>query len=527
MPRSDRAPTPEAGLVRPQVTTFAGWLHHLAERYGDAEALVDPGGEVVSFAALEARVARVAGGLQALGLGRGDRVAVLLPTGILPVELFLAAAQLGAITVGINTRYRTEDLGHLLSRARPRLLISAVSFLGIDFPAVVAAALEGRPQPPQVVWVDEARALRDYAGGVTEDRARPSDLAIAFTTSGTTGRPRLAAHDHTTTLRHLEAAARSMQVDPEATGLVVLPFCGTFGFVSVFMLLAGGGRAVVADHFDPARAAELIEEYGVTHFNGSDDMLLAVLDCARPGGLRSWGHGLAAEFTGRALEAVSRAEGVGAALTGGYGSSETFAILARQSTSAPVAMRARNGGMPVDPATEVRAVDIVTGTVAAPGEDGELHIRGPSVLAGYLDGDRATPASITDDGWLATGDLGRVEPDGGFVYLGRLGDALRLSGFLTDPAEIEQHLMRHPGVRGAQVVGASPPGAGEVAVAFVVVGDDVDEATLVGHCRSGLANYKVPRRVVILDAFPVVDGANGVKIKKAELRERAVHLMAP
>jgi fatty-acyl-CoA synthase len=207
-----------------------------------------------------------------------------------------------------------------------------------------------------------------------------------------------------------------------------------------------------------------------------------------------------------------------------YGSSETFAHLSRWPIDAPVEQRVRNGGVLVDEAMEVRAADPVTGAVVAAGAQGELQFRGPSVLREHLGNPEATRAAFTPDGWLHSGDVGRCEPGGrSFVYLARLGDALRLAGFLTDPVEIERRLLSHPGVDAAQVVGVAGPGGGDVAVAFVVPGDGrtPTEDELIGHCAAGLANYKVPRRVVLVDSFPTVDGANGVKIRKSELRDMA------
>jgi fatty-acyl-CoA synthase len=195
-----------------------------------------------------------------------------------------------------------------------------------------------------------------------------------------------------------------------------------------------------------------------------------------------------------------------------FGSSETFAVLARWPEDDPAETRGRNGGIPVDPPVEARVVD------------GELQLRGPSVLSAYLAEDGTVAPDLREGGWFATGDLGEVEPGGGFRYLARMGDALRLAGFLTDPAEVEQCLLGHPAVTGAQVVGAPSEGRGEVAVAFVTLSGGVSEATLVEHCRARLANYKVPARVVVVESFPTVDGANGVKIRKTELRQRAEQL---
>jgi fatty-acyl-CoA synthase len=197
-----------------------------------------------------------------------------------------------------------------------------------------------------------------------------------------------------------------------------------------------------------------------------------------------------------------------------YGSSETFALLARWDPSDPVETRARNGGVLVDPANECRVVD------------GELQLRGPSVLRAFLVEDGTVPPPLVEGGWLPTGDLAVADPSGGFVYLARMGDALRLRGFLTDPSEIEQYLLTHPDVDGAQVVGCPGADGGDVAVAFVTTSAPVAEADLLAWCRAGLANYKVPVRVVAVGAFPTVDGPNGVKIRKGDLRREAAALLS-
>jgi fatty-acyl-CoA synthase len=505
------------------VRTLTTWWQGLVDEYGAAEALVEPEGHGISFAGLEGRVADLAGLLRAEGLGRGDRLASMVPNGILSFELALAAARLGAITIGVNTRYRAADLRHVLERGRPRLLVSTTDFLGLDFPATVADALVGLPHPPRVQWTTDIAARRSGAPPVLDDGAQPADLLVAFTTSGTTGLPKLAAHDHATTVRHLQAAARSLEVGPGATGLLVLPFCGTFGFVTSLSLLAGGARVVVPDRFDASAAAELVDRFGVTHLNGSDDMLLAVMGQGRP--LSTWRHGVQAEFTGQGAAVTTRAQAGGARITGVYGSSETFALLARWSPDQPVAQRCRIGGVPADAATEVRAVDTTTGAVLTAGQVGELQFRGPSVLSGYLEDARTRPPDLLPGGWLRTGDLGFVDPDGGFVHLARMNDALRLAGFLVDPSEIEQHLLAHAGVTGAQVVGTVTTGGRQVAVAFVTADGEVGEPDLIAHCRAGLANYKVPVRIIALDAFPTVDGANGVKVRKEVLRQRAAELL--
>ncbi|MEN8198346.1 MAG: acyl-CoA synthetase, partial [Pseudomonadota bacterium] len=184
--------------------------------------------------------------------------------------------------------------------------------------------------------------------------------------------------------------------------------------------------------------------------------------------------------------------------------------------------RVQPGGVPVSDDVQVRARDPESGKILPHGEDGELEFRGPSQMAEYFGDPAATRKAMTSDGFLRSGDLGHTTPDGGFIFIARMGDVLRLGGFLVSPPEIESHLVRHPAVSGAQVVGAQIDGRPR-AVAFVtvVLGAGFDEAALRGHCRDGLAGFKVPYRIFELDAFPTTKSANGTKIQRAKLREMA------
>ena len=204
---------------------------------------------------------------------------------------------------------------------------------------------------------------------------------------------------------------------------------------------------------------------------------------------------------------------------------------------ASVEQRAKAGGIPVDPAIKVRFCDPESGCLLADGEVGEIQIHGPNVLAAYLNNPEATAKAMTADGWFRSGDLGFREAES-FVYLARMGDSLRLRGYLVNPVEIENCLMQHPGIGGAQVVGVTRPGVGDIAVAYVIAAssggalpapaasgdapdDTLDEAALLAHCRERMAAYKVPKRVLLIDAFPTINGPNGNKIQKRTLREWA------
>src|SRR5262249_40255843 len=277
---------------------------------------------------------------------------------------------------------------------------------------------------------------------------------------------------------------------------------------------------LLAVTFDADEAARRLADQQVTHFYGPDGMLRAVIDSpafdARA--VRAWHWGGFANFTeGRPAELIRLAEArAGVRLAGLYGSSECFALMSSWRQDDEIETRAQAGGFPVSPEIEVRAGDPDSGAPLPPGERGELQVRGYNVLHEYLGNPEATRAAFTGDGWFRSGDLGHVNPDGSFVFLTRLTDSLRVRGYLLDPAEVEEYLLRHPSVAQAQVVGIRSPMKGDVPVAFVqlAVGATAAEEDLLAYCRQGIADYKVPRRICLLGEFPVVVGPNGVKIQR-------------
>ncbi|MDQ3470126.1 MAG: AMP-binding protein [Actinomycetota bacterium] len=520
---------------------LAAWA---AEAPGDVIAVEHQGRRrSLTIGTLYGRAGPLAVGLVALGASPDRPVVAWLPNGLEWLEVVAAAARGGFPVVGLNTRYRSDELRHVVERSDAAVLLAVDELAGTPCADVIAAA-DIDPSVAVVVvgdrsagWERLGRAVHDWGtvaglgAGRTDRVARPDDLLIAFTTSGTTGRPKLAAHDQAGVARHALADAAAFDVRPGDRVLIDLPLCGTFGFSSLMQSIGGRARCLLGTHFDPVESARAIVAGGVTHCNATDDMLARILDTAivRAGEHR-WREGAFADFVNAGHAVAARAErDLGVRLTGVYGMSEVFALLARWPATMPVDRRHRAGGIPVDPDLHVRVTDPQTGAVLPAGADGELGFRGPQVLQRYLGDPAATAAAIGDDGWFRSGDLGRLTDDGGFEYLARLGDSLRLRGFLVDPAEIERRLETHPAVALAQVVGAERPGRGQVAVAFVrlvAAATDPGEATLRAHCAAGIADFKVPRRIVVVDDFPSVDGPNGRKIRKHDLRERAATLVA-
>lgn len=211
---------------------------------------------------------------------------------------------------------------------------------------------------------------------------------------------------------------------------------------------------------------------------------------------------------------------------GAYGMSEFQGLFSLQPFAADAERRAKGGGFPVSPAARVRVRDTETGLLLPPGQAGELEVAAPSMMLGYYGDEAATAEAFTPDGFLRTGDSGLLTDDGGFEFLARMGDTLRLSSFLVSPVEIAEHIERHPAVTECQVVGAHGP-AGYRPVAFLLpaAGAEIDEAALAAHCLRALAKYKVPARFVCLDEFPTTDGPNGRKVQRAALRQMAEEVL--
>ncbi|MCB1544491.1 MAG: AMP-binding protein, partial [Rhodoblastus sp.] len=224
---------------------------------------------------------------------------------------------------------------------------------------------------------------------------------------------------------------------------------------------------------------------------------------------------------------AAEAEARGLPLHGLYGSSEVQALFSIGRDDAPFADRIECGGWPMSPQARVRVRDAESGEIAGAGVSGEIEIDAPSRFLGYFNNPQATAEATTADGFFRTGDIGRLREDGSFIYETRAGDAMRLGGFLVGPGEIEDELKACEGVADAQVV-AVEIGTQARCAAFVIVkpGSTPLENDLIAHVRARLAGYKVPARIFFIDAFPVTDSANGVKIQRAKLRAMAMERIA-
>lgn len=508
------------------------------------ETAADPAfvfdGSPISRAEFSTKVEQSAAWLAAQRIGRGDVVAVWLVNRVEWLALLFAAARLGAVVAAVNTRYRSAEIAHLLRVSGAKLMVVEAAFRSIDFAAILTDVSKAEVPALQQLAVVGADAIPAQWACVRFDAfekpyppAPPTeddvDLPVLlYTTSGTTKGPKLVAHSQATLATHAASVAHALQLDHRRHSLLaMLPFCGTFGMTSLLGFIAAGATIHVLDAFEAAPALKILSACRITHSFGSDEMfrrILALTDAPRP-----FPHleicGFAAFQPGwRELAAAAEARGM--KLFGLYGSSEVQALFSIGRAGDAFAGRIEGGGWPMSPQAKVRVRDVETGELAPSGVSGEIEISAPSRFLGYFNNPDATRDAITADGFFRTGDIGRLRGDGSFVYETRAGDAMRLGGFLVAPGEIEDELKSCTGVADAQVVAVDINGQARC-VAFVIpAGEPPRQEALTAHLRERLAGYEVPARIYVVDAFPVTDSANGVKIQRARLRAMAMERIA-
>ncbi|MFJ3463062.1 AMP-binding protein [Achromobacter spanius] len=520
-------------------STFSDHLDALAARKPEAIALIDRD-QPLSFADLRARSLALAAGLSRIGVQPGHRVAVWLPNCAAWVESFFACAHLGALVLAVNTRFRSVEVADILGRGRADWLVYWPDFKGIDFQGILdgvapvdvdqlqgAVALSGPDELPPASLHGKPVHRYDALLACADPAPVPQANAgvLCFTTSGTTSKPKFVLHDQKTLLRHGAMVAQAFGYDDQACVLASAPFCGAFGFATLAGGLARGVPVVCAPVFDAAQSAQAIARHAVTHTYANNEALVGMMQAAAPDSFASVQLFGFASFTPALDNMLDLARAAGVPLTGLYGSSELIALVAgqpRDPADGDVSARHQPGGTLIYPNARVRARDPENGQVLPHGQSGEIEILSPSLMQGYLDNPDATRAAVTDDGYFKTGDLGYTLTDRQFVFQTRMGDSLRLSGFLVNPVEIEQVVETLPGVRACQVVGASRNGK-IVPYAFVLLqeGAQADPAGWTAACKAAMAGFKAPAGFTVLDAFPSVESANSVKIQKHRLREMA------
>jgi HIP---CoA ligase len=500
--------------------TIPAAVARAAREFGDTEALAVPGGLRLSYAELEERVAGVAGALMEAGIEAGDRVALWAPNGGEWMLAALGALSAGGVLVPVSTRFTGPEALDVIVRSGARALFVAGNFLGVDrLGALMAAAgapdaAGGLDRLTLVVRVPEEWDRFLQAGSLALARrqaatVRPGDLSDIMFTSGTTGRSKGAMTSHERSLAVARAWVSCGEVTRRDRYLVANPFFHTFGYkAGILACLVSGATLVPQPVFDAGEAMRLVAAERITVLPGAPTIYQMILDHPSRGSFDLSSLRLA--VTGAADVPVALIERMRRELT-----FETV-LTAYGLTEAVVATMCRPGDAP-------EVVSCTSGRAAAGfevriGPSEEILLRGPNMMLGYLDDPEATAAAIDAQGWLHTGDAGRLDGAGNLTITGRLKDMYICGGFNVYPAEVEQVLARLDGVADSAVVGMPDARLGEVGKAFVVPrpGFALSSEDVLAFCRERLANYKVPRRVEFRGELP--RNPSG-KVLKRVLRE--------
>ena len=514
--------------------TIPAALQRAVERFSAQEALVD-GETRLTFTQLADEVDRAAGALVASGVQPGDRVAIWAPNiGEWPV-LALAIHRVGGVVVPINTRFKGDEAAYILRTAGARRLFTVTDFLDTDYVALLGEArerpdldeivvLRGNVPDTQFTW----KGFLDRGTGVdrSEIQARadaigPDDLCDILFTSGTTGAPKGAMLAHGATCRAYTAWSDVVGLREGDRYLIVNPFFHSFGLKAGILACVLKGATIIPHAvFDVPSVMKRVAEERVSMLPGPPAIYQTMLD--HPNVRDHDMSSLRLSVTGSATVPVEmirrmRSELAFETIVTGYGLTETTGIATMCRHDDDPETIATTAGRPI-PGMELRIVD-EHGTDVAQGEQGEIVLRGYNVMKGYFGDPAATAVTIDDDGWLHTGDVGLLTPEGNVRITDRTKDMFIVGGFNAYPAEIENIILTNPDVGQVAVVGVPDHRLGEVGMAFVVPrpGATVEPDALIAWCREHMANYKVPRHVELVDAFPL--NASG-KVLKYELRDR-------
>ena len=513
--------------------TIGANLERTVARFGDRDAVVScHQGVRMSYAELDAAVDRVASGLLAAGLHKGDRVGIWSPNCAEWVLVQFATAKAGVILVNINPAYRTHEVEYALRQSGVKLLVSARAFKTSDYRAMIDEVRGGLPTLQAVVYLDSPEWDELAATPVDADALRSRQADLAFDdpiniqyTSGTTGFPKGATLSHHNILNNGYFVAELCDFTEADRVCLPVPFYHCFGMVMGNLGAVTHGACIVipAPGFDPGATLAAVAAERCTALYGVPTMFIAEL-----------GHEDFATFDLTSLrtgimagspcpvEVMKRVQrdmhmtDVGIC----YGMTETSPVSTQTRSDDSLERRVSTVGRP-GPHIEVKILDPDTGLVVPRGETGEFCTRGYSVMLGYWDEPEKTAEAIDAARWMHTGDLATMDGDGYCNIVGRIKDMVIRGGENVYPREIEEFLYTHDEVSDVSVVGVPDERYGEELCAFVVMrrGGSLTEDAVREYCRSRLAHYKVPRYVVFTDGFPMtVTG----KVQKFKMREDAI-----
>jgi acyl-CoA synthetase (AMP-forming)/AMP-acid ligase II len=470
-------------------------------------------GERLTYADWDALADRMAAAMWARGVRPGDVVALLLPSTPLYHVAYLGAARIGAVTTGVNVRYRRAEIGHVLARAGARLLIAVTRWHDADFHAIVT----GLPDPPACAWLEPdqitggtracvERLANDAEPAPAVEVSPDAPAAIVFT-SGTTGTPKGAWYAHRSMLALAEIEARrypDRAAGPPLHLAAGLSFAHVGSMARIAVQIGTRAASLVHDTFDPAAVLEVVERERLTNLGAIPTQAIMLLD--HPDRQRRDLRSLRSMMLGGAPsspELIRRVQAeLGAQVSVRYSSTEVGIATASLPDDPPEVLATTVG----KPTAGVELRIAIDGRALATGEVGGVEVRSPATMRGYWNDPDATAAVLDPDGWIRTGDLGFLD-DAGYLHLrGRRSEMFIRGGYNVYPGEIEDLLATHPKVARAAVVGVPDDRFGEIGWAFVVARDSVDPPTLAelrAFVGAELASFKRPDGLTLLPEMPV------------------------
>jgi len=539
--------------------TLGQLLDEAAARDPSREAVVFRG-ERVSYGELQARVDTFALGLIALGLAPGDHAVLWMPNRVEWNVAHLAIAKAGGVTVTCNSRYKAFEVEYVLRQSDAAALILADCFdaAGIDYLEIlreICPELSGQggtvassrlPALRHVVvlgarvpagcrsWTEvEEMGRRGERSALDRVPIDAGDPAVMLYTSGTTGEPKGCLLSHGNVYYKCCVYVALHEWTAADRYFVPVPYFHSFGCMGgIAANCLAGSTQVLMDVFDPVEAMRLIEAERVTVFSGVPTMFITILghpDFGRHDlrSLRTGSIGAAPVPVEIMRRILDREHGLGMDALVVYGLTEATGGTHWTRPGDPLEKRVATVGLRT-PEIEDRIVDPVSGAVRGPGEEGEVCVKGATMMLGYYKNPEATAEKLRD-GWLHTGDMGVKDAQGYLTITGRLTDMIIVGGFNTYPAEIENFFLRHPKVLDVSIVGVPDPVMGEAVMAFVIprTGESLNAEEMTAFARGKIANFKVPKYVEIVESFPLTGSG---KVQKFKQRAHAIdkyHLRAP
>ena len=499
------------------VTTF---VLERAGELGDKPALIDgPTGRTITYAELDRGIRALAAGLAARGFEPGDSLCVYMPNLPEYAIAFHGVARAGGRASTANPLYTARELQHQLEDSRSKFLLTIPQFIDVAKQAAEAAGVE------EIFVVGEAEGATPFSELLGDPDDAPDvgisggDLAVLPYSSGTTGLPKGVMLTHDNLVANLVQIQEAFGIEEGDVLVGVLPFFHIYGQTVIMNQgLRAGATIVSMPRFDLDQFLDLIQEHNVSLVYVVPPIALALAkhpavderDLSSIKTVMSGAAPLGAELSDKVSERLD------CNVIQGYGMTETSPVthIVRPDGE----NRAGSIGRELED-TECRIIDVESGGEAAEGERGELWIRGPQVMAGYLNNDEATAETIDSDGWLHTGDIATRDQDGFYYIVDRLKELIKYKGFQVPPAELEAILINHPDVADVAVIGVPDEDAGEIPKAFVVAAGDaeLDHDALMAHIAEQVSPQKKVRLIEEIDSIP--KSASG-KILRRELRDR-------